>query len=111
MRLRVIENFPPDITDMFMTLDTMLRFDINEFDTTPRNILQLSFLLTEILPSVTPIFDCKRILFPLDEVLAQIWNTDMTVANSIATSTTRHLLSCSTFKGFELSGELPIVEI
>ena len=50
MRPRVIEIAAPDIADMFMTLDTMLRFVINEFDTTPRNILQLSFLLTEILP-------------------------------------------------------------
>ena len=103
---------PSDIVNLFMPLDITIKFRINEFDVTnPRKMLALWFLLTDILPSITPIVNCDRILFSLDEVLAQIWNTDMAGANSIAAAMNRHLTSCSTFKSFDRIGGRELLQI
>ena len=103
---------PSDIVNLFMPLDITIKFRINEFDVTnPRKMLALWFLLTDILPSITPIVDCDRILFSLDEVLARIWNTDMAGANSIAAAMNRHLASCSTFKSFDRIGGRELLQI
>ena len=108
----VNEKFTPDIVNLFLPLDITIKFRINEFDVTnPRKMLALWFLLTDILPSITPIVDCDRILFSLDEVLARIWNTDMAGANSIAAAMNRHLTSCSTFKSFDRIGGRELLQI